>query len=102
MTDEKSELFALPSWYDNLEQPQEVPEELLIDLHALPRLCFSICRCCPGSALEYGVMDRSLLFRDRMVNATDKSDEKAEVDSSGDLRTVLEVEVCQGRDELLD
>lgn len=103
MTDDQPQLFASPTWYDNLQQPPQVPEELAVQLHPLPRRSFTLTRSGPR-ALSHLYLKQSscLLLRDGITYSVDQGKKESKVDSSRDFGPVLEVKVRERGEKLLD
>lgn len=100
----ESEFLALPSGYHDSQQSPQVPEELAVELDPLASCCGGLGRGCAG-ALESRLGDAdggSFLFGDGIAEAVDESEEEGQVDGSGDLGAVGEVEGRQLGDDLLE
>ena len=92
MTDDQSELLTAPSRYAYPQQPQQVLEELAVQLDLLPSCSFAFTGTCSRLALGLTSYRGRLLFRNGIADAVHESDEECEVNSSRDARSVLEVE----------
>ena len=100
MTNQQSQLFALPPRYNDPQQLQQVLEELAIQLDAFLGLGSWLCGARRGSLPQLCLsLGRSFLFSDGIVDAVYESDEEGEVDGAGDAGSVAEVGVCEFGDE---
>lgn len=81
MANNQAHLLALPSRYNDLEQPQQAHEELFIQPNFLPRYDLAFALVCPSPLSRFGLVERRrFLLRDGMVDATDEGDEERKVD----------------------
>lgn len=89
MADQESQLFTLPSWYHNLQQPEQTLEKLSVQLDLLPlrRIALST-RHSPFAQSLCGSQRRRFLFRDCISYAIDESYEEGKVDGAGDAGAV--------------
>jgi hypothetical protein len=97
--DQQPQLLALPARYANLQQPQQVLEELAVQLHLLParRLARRGPRARPPA--HFGLPQRrGLLLGYGIADACDQGDEEGEVEGARDACAVLEVQ----RSEVID
>lgn len=96
MTDDQPQLLTLPARYDNFQQPPQSPKKLAIKLDPLSHSCFSLAWCGSWALAGLGLVERSrFLLGDRITNAINQSNGKSEVDSSGYLVTMLQIEFRQ-------
>lgn len=90
MADEKAQLLALPSWYTDPEEADQIAKELSIELDLLSTascasFSFSIATGC--SSLLLG----GFLLVDSVAYAVQQGDEETNVDSARDACAVFEV-----------
>lgn len=95
MTDQQSQLLALPSRYHNLQQPQEVFEELPVDLHPLPDGSFAVARDGSWAQTDLRLVNGGgFLLRYSITYPVYEGNKEGEVDCAGYIGPVLEIEIC--------
>lgn len=92
MANQQPKLLALPPRYAYPQQPQQVLEELAIELDLLPARSFAFALGRRRLAVGGGTLGRGLLFGNGIADAVDEGDEEGEVDGAGYARAVLEVQ----------
>lgn len=102
MTDDQSELLASPSWYTDLEQPQEVLEELAVQLDLLTTCCFTLAWTCACLTLSFASYRGRFLLGDCIADTIDEGDKEGKVYGARDACAVLKIEGCELVDERLD
>ena len=96
MAKHEPQLPALPPRHHNPQQPQQIAEELSVQLNPLLRsgTCFCLATNNPCGFLARGflVQRGSFLLGDGAVEAAEEGDEEGQVDCPRDSGAVLEVE----------
>lgn len=82
MTDNQSELFALPARYTDLEQSQEILEELAVQLDLFSPRCFTLARPCTCLTLCFAPYRGGFLLGDGIANTVYERDEKCKVNGA--------------------
>lgn len=83
MTYQQPKLLTPPPRNTNLQQPNQVFEELAIQLHLLATCSLSLADACPGFTAQLGLPPGSgLLFGDGIADAVYQGDKEGEVDGS--------------------
>lgn len=95
MTYYEPQFLALPSRYTYPQQPQQVLEELAIQLHLLaPRhFAFAVRSLVHARrSFSFAPLRRCFLLGDRITHAIYQRDKECKVNGAGDAGAVLEIE----------
>lgn len=93
VADEQPKLLTPPSRNDNFQEPEEVSEEVAIELNLLARGSFALGRACTWLPPGFGMAGRcSLLFGYGDAYTVDQGDEKGEIYGARDTCPMLQVE----------
>lgn len=103
MANYQSGFLALPTRYDNLQQPPQGPQKLAVQFDPFSHGYLSLAQgdswALAGSRLVEG---RSFLLRYRISNAINQSNGKSEIDSSRYFGTMLQIEFRQRENHSVD
>ena len=99
---QESQLLALKTWYTYPQQPQEVAKELTVELNSLLFLLWLFHFACSGLSGSNLSLPSSgfFLLRYRIVHSMYQRDDQSDIDTSGDLRPMLQILICQFLDQL--
>lgn len=95
VSDQEPELLTLPPRYTYFQQPQQVLEELSIQLYLLPPRCFTLACCCLIRCFGGTPYGSGLLLGNCIPYAVYEGDEESEVDGARYACSVLEVQPCE-------
>lgn len=105
MTDEQSQLLALPPGYHDPQQSKQISQKLAVDLDLLPGNAAVVVAhaTSPRSPPQLRLALRSgLLLRDGIADTLYQGKKQGQVDSAGDAGAVLEIKAGQAGGDLPD